>query len=204
MGGDPELTAGRTVNSQSRDWCTPQKYIDAVRRVFQGKIALDPCSNKWSIVNAKIEFSLPNHDGLKESWDYPTIYVNPPYGADRKHGTTIKHWLYKCAYANKNHRAEVLALVPVAVNTRHWKDYVWGQATATCFLYDTRLRFLVEGEDKGKGAPMACAMVYWGHNMDLFQEVFIEHGAVVDLRPLRGKTIGRKPSFRKPKLFDSL
>jgi hypothetical protein len=87
--------------------------------------------------------------------------------------------------------AEVLALVPVATNTSHWKNYVWGKATAVCFLYDTRLRFLVQGRDAGKGAPMSCAMVYWGKHFDRFCDVFLEFGAVVDLRPLQGKRIGK-------------
>lgn len=116
--------------------------MEAVKRLWGGRIALDPCSNEWSIVNADTEFRLPEKDGLGEKWDFKTIYVNPPYGADREHGTTIKHWLYKCAHAFKVHDAEVLALVPVATNTSHWKEYVWGRASAVCFLYNTRLRFL--------------------------------------------------------------
>jgi hypothetical protein len=198
------VTAGRTVNSQSVDWCTPQKYVDAVKRVFGGRIALDPCSNQWSLVGAETQYCLPEHDGLRESWDFPTIYVNPPYGADKERGTTIKHWLYKCAQAHKHYGAEVLALVPVATNTRHWKEYVWGRATAVCFLYDTRLRFLVEGKDEGKGAPMSCAMIYWNKNIDKFLEVFTDFGAVVDLRPLEGRAIGQKGKLRQPKLFDDL
>jgi len=172
--------------------------------VFGGTIALDPCSNKWSIVNAETEYQLPDRDGLSESWDYPTIYVNPPYGADKERRTTIKHWLYKCARAHKYYGAEVLALVPVATNTSHWKEYVWGRATAVCFLYDTRLRFLVEGKDEGKGAPMACAMIYWNKNIDKFLNVFNEFGAVVDIRPLQGKIIGDKNLIRQPKLFDDI
>ncbi len=196
------MTAGRTVNSQSVNWCTPPKYVDAVKKVFGGVISLDPCSNEWSIVNAETEYSLPEHDGLRGSWDYPTIYVNPPYGSDKEHRTTIKHWLYKCAYAHKHYGAEVLALVPVATNTRHWKEYVWSRATAVCFLYDTRLRFLVEGKDEGKGAPMSCAMVYWNKNIDRFLEVFNDFGAVVDLRALQGKIIGQRNKLQQPKLFD--
>jgi len=196
------MTAGRTVNSQSVNWCTPPKYVDAVRKVFGGKISLDPCSNEWSIVHAETEYCLPEKDGLKESWNYPTIYVNPPYGSDKENRTTIKHWLYKCAHAHKNYRSEVLALVPVATNTSHWKEYVWGRATAVCFLYDTRLRFLVEGKDAGKGAPMSCAMIYWNKDIETFREVFIEYGAVVDLRPLQGKVIGDKRKLRQPKLLD--
>lgn len=198
------MTAGRKVNSLSQHWCTPAKYVHAVKEVFGGCISLDPCSNQWSIVQAETEWSLPEKDGLKEKWDYSTIYVNPPYGADRQRGTTIKNWLYKCAQAHKHFYSEVLALIPVATNTSHWKKYVWGRATAVCFLYDTRLRFLVEGEDKGKGAPMSCAMVYWGQHFERFEEVFIDFGAVVDLRPLKGKGIGKKNTFQQPKLFDEV
>lgn len=196
------MTAGRTVNSQSVDWCTPQKYVNAVKKVFGRSIALDPCSNEWSIVGAEVEYRLPEHDGLRESWDYPTIYVNPPYGSDKVRRTTIKNWLYKCAYAHKQYGSEVLALVPVATNTSHWKEYVWGRATAICFLYDTRLRFLVEGKDIGKGAPMACAMIYWNKNIDIFHEVFHKFGAVVDLRSLHGEAIGEKGRPPQSRLFD--
>lgn len=198
------MTAGRTVNSQSVDWCTPLKYVDAVKRVFGGRIALDPCSNQWSIVAAETEYSLPEHNGLRESWDFPTIYVNPPYGADKERETTIKHWLYKCAHAHKHYGSEVLALVPVATNTSHWKEYVWGQVTAVCFLYDTRLRFLVEGKDEGKGAPMSCAMIYWNKNIEKYINVFNEFGAVVDLRPLQGKAIGDRNKLHQMKFFDDI
>jgi hypothetical protein len=127
---------------------------------------------------------------LRESWEFATIYVNPPYGADRQRGSTIKDWLKRCAAAHRAHGAEVLALVPVATNTAHWKHYVWGAATGVAFLYDTRLRFLVDGKDGGKGAPMSCAMVYWGKDYQRFADVFLRFGAVVDLRSLHGKRVG--------------
>ncbi len=132
---------------------------------------------------------LPEKDGLKHEWNYPTIYVNPPYGIDKERGTTIKNWLARCAYAYENFGSEVLALVPVAPNTTHWKNYVFTKARGVCFLYDTRLRFLENGTDGGKGAPMACAMVYWGDNFQRFYEVFIHHGAVVDISNLMGEQI---------------
>ena len=184
------MTAGRTVNSQSQDWGTPHKYVDAVKKVFGGKIDLDPCSSEYSIVKAEVEYQLPEQDGLKETWDYPTIYVNPPYGSDRERGTSIKHWLGKCAEAHEMFDADVIALIPVAANTGHWKKSVFGRATAICFLYDTRLKFLENGIDSGKGAPMACATIYWGNNYENFYDVFINHGAVVDIRPLMGEKIG--------------
>jgi hypothetical protein len=185
------MTAGRNnAASLSQHWCTPPKYVNAIRKFFGGKIHLDPCTNQWSIVKAEVEFQLPDHDGLRMEWKYPTIFVNPPYGADRTRGTTIRDWLRKCAETHRKYGAEVLGLVPVATNTRHWKLYVWDAATGVAFLYDTRLRFLVEGREGGKGAPMSCAMIYWGPRYKEFEKVFIKFGAVVDVRHLHEKSIG--------------
>ncbi len=186
------MSAGRTINTSSQSWGTPHKYVNAVKDVFDGRIDLDPCSNEYSVVFAETEYRLPKHDGLKESWNYPKIYVNPPYGLDKERGTTIKNWIGKCAHANEEYNAEVIALVPIAANTAHWKKYVFTKASAICFLYDTRLRFLENGQDVGKGAPMACAMIYWGDNYHRFFDVFIEHGAVVDIRNLKGEKIGKE------------
>ena len=77
------MTAGRQINSGSQDWGTPQVYVNAVKEFFGGEIDLDPCSSKYSIVNAKTEYIFPLNDGLKDSWNYPTIYVNPPYGLNK-------------------------------------------------------------------------------------------------------------------------
>ena len=175
------MSAGRNINSQSRDWGTPPKYVSAVKEFFGGSIALDPCSNVFSVVNAEIEYRLPEKDGLKESWDFPMIFVNPPYGRDKERGTSIKDWLKRCYEANAKHNSEVLALVPVATNTKHWKEHIFGSASAICFLADTRLKFLVDGKEGGKGAPMACCMVYWGVRKIRFDDVFGRFGKVVDM-----------------------
>jgi DNA N-6-adenine-methyltransferase (Dam) len=182
------MSAGRKINSQSQDWGTPGNYVQAVREFFDGEIDLDPCSNSYSIVKANVEYKLPERDGLKDSWNYKHIYVNPPYGLDRKRGTGIKNWLYRCALAHKSYGSEVLALVPVATNTGHWKKYVFGKARSICFLYDTRLKFLVNGENGGKGAPMSCAMVYWGIDHDKFASIFTMFGAVLSLKEVATPT----------------
>ena len=147
-----------------------------------------------------MEYSLPQVDGLSASWNFPSVFVNPPYGRDKERGTTIRDWLQKCAEARYQHSAEVIALVPVATNTRHWKDFVFGVADSVTFLYDTRLRFLESGKDGGKGAPMSCAMIYWGPQYKRFERVFIQFGAVVDLRNLQGKFIG---TYNSMPLFEN-
>ena len=184
------MTAGRRIRSGSQDWGTPLLYVDAVREML-GTIELDPCSNRHSLVDAAVEY-MPPTDGLGESWDYATIYVNPPYGRYGRYGGRISDWLAKCAAAHADHGAEVIALVPVATNTSHWKTSVFGRAAAVCFLYDTRLKFLVNGKEGGKGAPMSCAMVYWGRRPKRFFDVFIEYGAVADLSRLKGVEMGKR------------
>lgn len=179
------MSAGRKVITDNKHWGTPPKYVDAVKAFFGGEIDLDPCSNEWSVVNAKVEYRLPEQDGLKASWHFKKIFVNPPYGKDRHRGTGIKSWLQRCDLANSMHGSEVLALVPVAVNTTHWKKYVFGKARSLCFLADTRLKFLVNGQDGGKGAPMACCIIYWGTDYKRFLKVFGKYGAVLPLDELQ-------------------
>ena len=183
------MTAGRKVVTDNKEWCTPLKYVEAVKECFGGIIHLDPCSNCYSKMNALVEYLPSLCDGLSESWNYENIYVNPPYGRDRERGTTIADWLQKCEQANRLYYSEVLALIPVATNTGHWKKYVFGKATGISFLYDTRLRFLVDGKDGGKGAPMSCAMVYWGCDFQKFFKVFLRFGATVNTESLKGFVI---------------
>jgi len=175
------MSAGRQCVTENKDWCTPHKYVNAVKRVFNGKIDLDPCSSVCSVVGAEIEFLLPKTDGLSEDWNHSTVYVNPPYGNDKERGTTIKDWFRKIADSHIAYNCEVIALVPVATNTAHWKKYVYPVASAVCFLYDTRLKFIIGGNEDNKGAPISCAAIYYGGNVSKFLEVFSEYGAALPL-----------------------
>ena len=174
------MTAGRQALTLTKDWCTPPDILKSVRQVFDGHIDLDPCSNAYSMVNARVSYSLPDQDGLLGSWDYPTIFVNPPYGSDPNRGTRIAHWFARMA-ESANSGSEVIALVPVATNTGHWKHFVFPVASAICFLYQPRVRFYIGGREDAKGAPMSCAVVYYGLNFEAFADAFRSHGAVVPL-----------------------
>jgi len=61
------MTAGRTLNTLSQDWGTPQKYVNAVREFFGGHIALDPCSNEHSIVQAQTDTGSRNMTVLQKA-----------------------------------------------------------------------------------------------------------------------------------------
>jgi hypothetical protein len=160
------MSAGRKVKTKSVHWCTPSKYVLPITEFF-GDIELDPCSNKDSIVNATIELT---EGGIEYDWSSAkTVFVNPPYG--RNGTTSIYDWLKKC-YLSKT---EVIALIPVATNTKHWKDFVF-KSSVICFLNDTRLKFLIDGNTNNKGASMSCCLVYFGKRENDFIKKFSQYG----------------------------
>ena len=72
-------------------------------------------------------------------------------------------------------------LIPVATNTKHWKEFIFGKANAICFLNDTRLKFRINGSEDNKGANIACCIVYYGNNYEWFKKVFVNSGNIVKL-----------------------
>ena len=175
-------TAHATIENKTGNWCTPHKIAKLVKEFFN-EISLDPCSNNYSIIDAKTKWTKQD-SGLLLNWhNYETIYVNPPYGRDKTAKTSISNWLEKCADAFY-FGSEILALIPVSTNTGHWKKFVWPVATAICFLSDTRLKFTLNGEIQQKGAPMACCIVYYGDKLKKFCDVFKTSGAIIYLKAL--------------------
>jgi hypothetical protein len=176
------MTAGRTSSSKTttKDWNTPPKYVGPITAFFGGSIDLDPCSNTHSVVNAKHKFTWPENDGLKEDWGTwgGTVFVNPPYGRDANRKTTLFDWVDKALaeWRTYGKKMEILFLIPVATNTRHFKSLVFKFFSAICFLEDTRLRFYNGGVEDRKGAPMACCLVYLGDRVDSFKLHFEPYG----------------------------
>ena len=167
------MSAGRNAISTKKDWNTPPKYIELINNMLGDK-DLDPCSNEDSMVDAKIKYILPVN-GLDESWDYKKIFVNPPFGKDIESKTSLYNWIKKGVDANKN-GSEILFLIPVATNTKHFKELIFKNASGICFLNDTRLKFWSDGKEDKKGAPMACCFVYFGENYEKFVKVFSNNG----------------------------
>jgi len=167
------MTAGRENKSTNKQWLTPPDFLEDVRAVL-GQIELDPSGSEGSFVNAIRNIILPE-DGLLVDWKlYQTIFLNPPYGRDSNRGTTIKDWLRKASEAAVV-GSEIIALIPVATNTTHWKEYVFPSCSRICFLQDSRFKFIGAGH---KGAPMAVCAVYWGSKPELFEQVFSKRGAI--------------------------
>lgn len=143
------------------DWNTPADVLDLLDAF--GPIALDPCSNATSLVNATVRVSLPD-DGLAVAWSDRDglVFVNPPYGR------SIGQWVRKGLTAD-----EIVMLVPARTDTEWW------HASARHFdriaFWRGRIRF----HGAASGAPFPSAFLYSGPRAGLFEDVFREKAWVV-------------------------
>ncbi len=173
------MSAGRKNNVEKKDYNTPPKYVEAIIDFFN-EVDLDPCSNEYSLIDAKKKYILPI-DGLKQEWNYSRIFVNPPYGRDSLRKTSIYNWIEYGYLSNKKFGSEVLYLIPVATNTKHFKEIIFKKFSAICFLEDTRLKFYNQGEEDSKGAPMSCCFCYIGKRTNNFISVFEKFGKCFEI-----------------------
>lgn len=183
------------------DWNTPGWTVNKVKRVFGGKIGLDPCSNPNSIVGAVKSYCLPEKNGLLESWNEPDgVFINPPYGRCFVHKTTltlldpklwkdltteeraeyydtsIEDWIEKAADVHEAFDVPFILLIPAYVNARYFQKHVFGRASAICFP---------DGRFKFEGAPSTaafhvCLPLYGNADQThRFKQEFAEHTVVV-------------------------
>ena len=168
--------AGHIPDSKSICWLTPLRIKEPVHAFLEGPPTLDPCSSPWSIMEAQDNYLLPQNDGLKDPWDYPSVFVNPPFGNCWRHRdgyyifskdefkalnrldkkgcerVGIYQWVERCAETWKSHPdvvEHVVALVPAYVDTKVWQDVVYPTAQAVCYIRG-RLKFMLP--------PIACAV----------------------------------------------
>lgn len=112
--GGHHRTVGRTD-----DWLTPPWIL-----ALLGEFDLDPCAapepRPWA--TAREMWSLPDHNGLLESW-FGRVWLNPPYGEE-----TWK-WLNRMAL----HRTGMV-LIFARTDTEGFDRFVWKSADALLFL----------------------------------------------------------------------
>lgn len=115
----------RTLFSQKSDeWATPQALFAELDAEFH--FTLDPCA---TAENAKCDrYFTRDDDGLSQSWDGETVFVNPPY-------SEVAEWVKKAARS----RATVVMLVPARTDTRWFHAYC--QAPREVRFIKGRLKF---------------------------------------------------------------
>lgn len=129
-------------SSQTDEWPTPDWLFDALDREFG--FTLDPCSTDE---NAKCRKHFTrSEDGLLQSWEGETVFMNPPYGVQ------IAKWMAKAHSAASRELATVVCLVPARTDTKWWHAFAMRHEIR---LLRGRLRF----GDATTSAPFPSAVV---------------------------------------------
>ena len=137
-------------SSEDMTWSTPQEFFDKLNEEFN--FTLDPCCVP-STAKCNIYFT-PEVDGLKQSWEGHTVFMNPPYGRE------INKWLRK-AYEESLNGTIVVCLIPSRTDTKYWHDYCM-KASEIRFIKG-RLKF----GNSVNSAPFPSAVVIFGKDEGL-------------------------------------
>ena len=142
------------TSSVSEHWNTPAEIVNMIREVANGRIALDPCSNRYSVVQAEVEYVHPHQDGLSQDWSQDArgglVYVNPPYGR------ALAAWAPKIALEAKA-GVELLVLVFAKTDTRWFRELA-AVSDGVAFL-PRRIRF-THGGNELDAATHPSALIY--------------------------------------------
>lgn len=165
-------------SSESEEWYTPAKYIDAVRALMGG-IDVDPASNPEAnqIVQAAQFYTLAD-DGLQHDWQ-GRVFLNPPYGRDEI--SNQERWSVRLMEQYEAGITTEAVLLVNAVTDRQWFQPLWRYPI--CFT-DHRIRFYRPGAD-ANSPVIGSVFVYFGRQTARFAELFKAFGPVV-LQVLRG------------------
>jgi phage N-6-adenine-methyltransferase len=138
----PPVTKSDPATSDDR--CTPPNVLACVSSFWPAGIDLDPCSNAWSLVQARRAWT-KSDDALAKRWDDHicrggTIWLNPPF-------SNPEPFIARLILAIHDVNGEALLLVRHDSTTAWWQA-IEHHADALCLVRD-RVRFRLAGEDTG-------------------------------------------------------
>lgn len=171
-GKDKTNTKGASGTGEN-EWYTPQKFIEAARRVM-GVIDVDPASSAFAQEKVQaVRFHSESDNGLDRDW-MGKVWLNPPYSQP-----LISEFMEKLRVEFSEGRCiEAIAL------THNYTDTAWFQetarkASAVCF---TRGRVKFYSADGDIAAPtQGQAFFYFGQNPEAFTAHFKDIGFIVEV-----------------------
>lgn len=165
--------------SSSDTWCSPHAVGNGVQEFFKGPVACDPCSNKRSIIVARVAYTF---GGLIKPW-LETDYENPPY-------STTDVWTIKAIHEMRiGNIDELVRLVMVSTSCVWWRQQCGveplilpgGKEHFTRnprIAFTKRLKFIGDNTSsdvkltKKHGARFDTALVYYGRRERAFDKAF--------------------------------
>lgn len=160
-----------TQNTGNNEWYTPERYIEAARKVL-GAIDCDPASNDFAqkTVKAKTFYTIDD-SGLDANW-FGAVWMNPPYGK----GLVDK---FITRYCEQDGITEGIVLVNNATDT-DWFQRLAGVSSAIC-LKKGRIKYIAQDGIEKNTPIQGQVFLYRGDDVVGFECVFGEFGAVARL-----------------------
>jgi len=133
-------------NGNGRNWRTPPELFAALDAEFH--FTLDPCGGDFPLCAKSYT---EEQNGLMQSWDGESVFMNPPYGRE------VAAWTVKAAQEAPNCRA-VVGLLPASTDLAWWHRDVVGRAEVRYIR--GRVRFLTDGPYRASGFFPSVVVVW--------------------------------------------
>ena len=162
-------------SSESNEYYTPPKYIEAARELMGG-IDVDPASCKAAqrTVKAGVYYT-KDDDGLIKKWT-GRVWLNPPYGKI-KNKSNQGYWGQQLLSRFKTGEvSEGVLLVRAAVGYR-WFELLW-DAMPVCFVRE-RISFVRKDGSSAGQSKQGSVLFYIGNNVTGFIHIFRKFGRII-------------------------
>jgi len=169
-----EMAQAANFSSESVEWYTPARYIEAAREALGG-IDLDPasCAQANETVQAA-EFFTQEQDGLGREWK-GRVFLNPPYGKDQENGSLAAAFCNKAIAEYENGNLDACVILVNSVHSQKWQAPLF--KFVICFV-DHRIQFVSADGEKNDGPTFMNMFVYLGPDPKRFACVFDPFGYV--------------------------
>jgi hypothetical protein len=170
-----ELWQAANYSSESNEWYTPARYIEAVHEVLGG-IDLDPASSAQANVAVRAaEIFTKEDDGLARDW-HGRVFMNPPYGKTPDHPSLAAAF---CNKALAEYECGNVAAGVILVNSLHsqaWQASLYGHIVC---LVNHRIHFVSADGEENENPTFQNMFIYLGRDAAKFAMVFSQFGYVL-------------------------
>lgn len=136
------------MTSKTDEWATPIKFYEELDKEFH--FDLDPCATHE---NHKCKrYFTKEEDGLKQSWRYRRVFMNPPYGRE------IGKWVEKAYSESLINNTFIVALLPARTDTKWFHQWIYKKGNTEIRFIKGRLKF----NDGKQSAPFPSMLVIFG------------------------------------------
>jgi ParB family chromosome partitioning protein len=169
-----EMGQAANYSSESVEWYTPARYLEAARDVL-GSIDLDPASSAQANVTVHAtEFCSKDDDGLAREWS-GRAFLNPPYGKTADGGSLAAAF---CNKAIEQYKAGNIDACIILVNSLHSQSWQAPLFDYPFCLVDHRIQFVSADGEENKNPTFQNMFVYLGRDVGKFADVFSRFGYV--------------------------